>query len=183
MRLFVVSILSVLLSHEVFAHGAGHSDAAYYVGQQEVGIAGDVVPCYVEADFSQDGLTATVRSLVADSHDTEMLFGLGPVVAQYNKASTGYVYSNQDVGAIVIDLLLLTPQEQKAEKMNVKYLHVSHPHSLSCNALVELSGVDLEKVEEMFEHFDDYTGDHDHEGDHDEEGDHGHEDGDDHDHE
>lgn len=181
MRLFL-SAMSILMSIPAFAHSAGSSEATYYVGEQKVGIAGDTVPCYVEADFSEDGLSATVRSLVADSHDTDELFGLGPVVAQYNESAQVYVYSNQEPGAEVIDFLLVATQEKSAEKMNVMYLHVDHPHMLSCDRLVALEGAELVNIEEKFEHFEDYTGEHHHEEEQGAEGDHDHDDDRNHDH-
>lgn len=175
----LLSIISVLVS--VSALADEHSKV-YYVGEQQVGIAGDMMSCFVEVDYKEETPQAVVRTLVVDSHETDSLFSLGPIMATYTETVPGYVFSDASVNAQVIQFLLLAPSVTQPEKMSVSYLHVNHPHSIACDQLSELSGADLIHAQELFSHFGDHDEDHDESEDHSESGPHD-EHGDDHEHE
>jgi hypothetical protein len=139
--------------------------ASYYKGQQPVGIAGDTVDCYIEADYLNVDQALKLRVLAADPHDGDLI-GLGPVVANYEASKTGYYFLSSDDHDKVQELLLAVQSPLAISDLSMVILDGNHADVIKCTNPEILQGNALELILEKFEHFDDYTDDHDHDHDH-----------------
>jgi len=140
--------------------------AVYYKGEQPIGIAGDVVDCFVEVEYHDVDASVELRALLADPHGYGDLVGFGPSAADYDESSAGYVFTADDDHDRVQSLFLKSSAPGSSEALRLAILDGSHLDELACNAMSRLQGDTLAYVEEKFEHFDDYVEDDGHGDDH-----------------
>jgi hypothetical protein len=149
-----------LVSTLALADSAAKAGAVYYVGQQKIGLV-DQAECYVEATYSPKGSKATVRALVSDPHDGDLV-GFGEVLGKYSSSKAGYYFSTKDTDASVQSMLLIASQKKEGTELNLVVLDGEHSDSLACEALSIADDQKLEDIEEMFKNFDDYVEDEEH---------------------
>ncbi len=162
------------LAIALFANFAS-ADAVYQKGEQSTGIAGDNVSCLVESAYSTDGQKVTVRTLVADPHDSKEVVALGPVEAAYDANGAGYLFRSSKKNETLQALVLNATSLGVATGLSLIVLDGGHSDGIACEKLTELQGQELLTTKEKFEHFGEEAGDHhDHNHDHGHDHNHGH---------
>ncbi len=169
----MIGLVALSLALPAFAQSHDHQHTAtYFKGDQPVGIAGDVVDCFVEAEFSPKGSQVAVRALVADPHDATTLVGKSVLKAKYNSSKKGYYFLASNKEANVQQMLLTATGKKTAVGMSLTFSDEGHLDTIQCENLNVISEPELEVIEGMFLNFDQYVeedhghDDHDHDHDH-----------------
>lgn len=138
------------------------AEIQFFKGVQSLGIAGDTTDCYLETTQLKNTQSFQIRTLVADPHEGELI-GLGPVQAAYQSQNQSYQFQAQDSHDKLQNLIF----NIQNRSLILTILDESHEDLIECSNLNLATNTELEELQELFEHFDDFTGDHDHDDDHD----------------
>lgn len=141
-------------------HGDQEHSALYFKGEQLITTI-DTAPCYVEAEFEDEGDHMHVRAILADAHDSDEATTLGPVELEYSQANSAYIFQatteEDDKGNVVsITIASNAPEEPtNLEALLLDTLHGNAVHidRVSCENLVPLRGVEQRVVELAFGNF------------------------------
>lgn len=133
-----------------------------YLGEQPVGVAGDVMPCYVEVSFADAGARAIIRAIMTDPHEGEEEV-FGPQTTLYDAENGGYGFSSTDATADTREVFLAAATPESAQGLWWSEQHENHVDVLSCESLRLATGQDLIDAQEKFDADQDQDQDHDHE--------------------
>lgn len=159
MKKRILILLTLFVTEAALANNAIPTGAVYYTGEQ-ADFSGGVDECYVEADYSSDGMNVKIRSLIIDTHEAE-LAGAGPVEAIYSAAPDfSYIYAGAD-DETVLSLELKAVQTKKGETLNLFLSDGGHVDSYVCKNLVEADDSKLSDLQSMFADFESYVEEHD----------------------
>ncbi len=134
------------------------SDLLYFTGVEKSPL-GELGPCYLELDYTDDLSQVTVRAVAPHPHASTpsaiVNLAMGPMVAKYNSSSKFYRFQDSSDAAPVKDMVLYVEPQQNPSKYGALILHGNHHDPLFCEAVVPVSDpAVLNDVKTIFDNFD-----------------------------
>lgn len=134
------------------------SDLLYFTGVEK-SPKGELGPCYLELDYTDDLSQVTVRAVAPHPHESTAAaivnLAMGPMVATYNSSAKIYRFQDNTDAAAVKDMVLYVEPQQNPSKYGALILHGNHHDPLFCEAVVPVTEpAALNNIKTIFDNFD-----------------------------